>query len=246
MQVRLIAPEGLPRIRPGDDLARLITPLGLEDGDVVVVAQKIVSKAEGRLVRLADIEPSARALELAAITRKDARYVELVLRESREVLRARPGVLIVEDCRGFVMANAGIDQSNVDGGDSALLLPADPDASAARLRHALREQAGVTVGVVINDSWGRAWRLGTIGTAIGVAGLPGLLDQRGAPDLDGRALRITEIGLADEIAAAGSLLMGQSAEGRPVVIVRGLALGTMREDGSGRELLRDPTLDLFR
>lgn len=246
MRVELIAPEGLPRVAPGDDLAALIAPLDLVDGDVVVVAQKIVSKAEGRLVRLADVTPSPRAHELAAITGKDAPYVELVLRESREVIRAVRGVLIVEDRRGFVMANAGIDQSNVDGGDSALLLPADPDASARTLREALRERTGRDVGVVINDSWGRAWRVGTTGTAIGVAGLPGVVDLRGRPDLDGRTLRITEIGLADEIAAAASLLMGQSDEGRPVVIVRGLDVASMRRDGSGAELLRKRAQDLFR
>jgi coenzyme F420-0:L-glutamate ligase/coenzyme F420-1:gamma-L-glutamate ligase len=231
-------------VQPGDDLARLIAPLGLLAGDVVVVAQKIVSKAEGRLRRLADVTPSARAIELGAKTLKDPRLVELILQESAEVVRSAPNILIVEHRLGFVMANAGIDASNVDDPDQVLLLPADPDASAARLRQRLAELASVDVAVVINDSWGRAWRMGTVGTAIGAAGLPALLDMRGQPDLNGRILRVTEVGHADELAAAASLLMGQADEGRPVVIVRGF--GPPARDGTAAELVRPKRMDLFR
>lgn len=193
---------------------------------------------------LASVAPSARAVELGALTLKDPRLVELVLRESTEVVRAVPNILIVRHKLGFVMAQAGIDASNVDGTDTVLLLPADPDASAARLRQALKQLSGADVGVVINDSWGRAWRIGTVGTAIGVAGLPGLIDMRGKPDLNGRILRVTEIGHADEIAAAASLVMGQGAEGQPVVIVRGL---TWRgPDNAASELVRPAAEDMFR
>lgn len=216
----------------------------MRDGDVVVLAQKIVSKAEGREVSLASVTPSARAEELAGITLKDPRLVELVLRESTEVVRAVPNILIVRHRLGFVMAQGGIDASNVDGTDTVLLLPIDPDASAARLRQALMALTGADVGVVINDSWGRAWRIGTVGTAIGVAGLPGLIDMRGKPDLNGRILRVTEIGHADEIAAAASLLMGQADEGRPVVILRGL--GRLAAEGTARDLVRPVRQDLFR
>ncbi len=209
-----------------------------------MLAQKIVSKAEAREVALASIVPSAAAEELAALTLKDPRLVELVLRESTEVVRAVPNILIVRHRLGFVMAQAGIDASNVDGNETVLLLPADPDASAARLRQALKERTGADVGVVINDSWGRAWRVGTVGTAIGVAGLPALLDMRGKPDLNGRILRVTEVGHADEIAAAASLLMGQADEGRPVVILRGL--GRAAPEGTARDLLRPLKQDLFR
>jgi coenzyme F420-0:L-glutamate ligase/coenzyme F420-1:gamma-L-glutamate ligase len=171
-----------------------------------------------------------------------------VLAESREVLRAAPEVLVVEDRRGLVLANAGIDRSNVEpdagGRERVLLLPVDPDASAARLRARIRELAGVDVGVLVNDSVGRAWRLGTVGTAIGASGMPGLLDRRGDPDLHGRALQITEVGFADELAAAASAVMGQADEGRPVVLIRGARL--VRRDGSARELQRPRDRDLFR
>ena len=197
---------------------------------------------------LDEVVPSPRALELAERCRKDPRIVELVLAESRAVLRAVPNVLVVEDRRGLVLANAGIDRSNVEpdasGRERALLLPVDPDASAARLRARIRELAGVDVGVLINDSVGRAWRLGTVGTAIGASGIPGLLDLRGTPDLHGRALQITEVGFADELAAAASAVMGQADEGRPVVLVRGVTLA--RRDGSARELQRPRDQDLFR
>lgn len=211
---------------------------------MVVLAQKIVSKSEGRIVPLASVTPSPRAEELAKTVLKDPRLVELILQESKDVLRAVPNVLIVEHRLGFVMANAGIDASNVDGEDHVLLLPTDPDGSARRLRARFKEIAGVDVGVIINDSWGRAWRMGTTGAAIGVAGLPALVDMRGRPDLNGRVLRVTEVGHADEIAAAASLLMGQSNEGQPVVIVRGL--GPPERDGNGQELVRPRSMDLFR
>ncbi len=216
----------------------------MQDHDVVVLAQKIVSKAEGRLFRLSDVTPSERAVELGLKVDKDPRLVELILRESKEVVRAITGVIIVEHRLGFVMANAGIDASNVDDPDQVLLLPEDPDGSARRLRDDFKRIANVTVGVVINDSWGRAWRMGTTGAAIGAAGLPGLIDMRGQPDLNGRILRVTEIGHADEIASAASLVMGQAAEGRPVVIVRGL--GAPGRDGNAAELVRPKRMDLFR
>ena len=254
----LTALAGIPTVCPGDDLAALIgaglrrTGLVAELGDVLVLAQKIVSKAEGRRVRLADVVPSARAVALAAQAQKDARVVELILRESVQVLRCRPGVIIVEHRSGLVMANAGIDASNVDasnvddadGDESVLLLPLDSDRSAAGLREKLRRSLGCDIGVVINDSFGRAWRNGTIGTAIGLAGLPGLWDMRGLPDRRGRLLRSTEVGVADELAAAASLVMGQGDEGLPVVHVRGFPVA-LRE-GSVRELMRSRDIDLFR
>ncbi len=243
-RLELIAPAGLPRIQPGDDLAALIAPAGLKDHDIVVLAQKIVSKSEGRLFRLSDVTPSPRAVELGVTVDKDPRLIELILGESKEVVRAIRGVLIVEHRLGFVMANAGVDASNVDDPEQVLLQPADPDGSARRLRQRFKEVAGVEVGVIINDSWGRAWRMGTAGAAIGAAGLPGLIDMRGQPDMNGRILRVTEIGHADEIASAASLLMGQAAEGRPVVIVRGL--GPQARDGNAAELVRPKRMDLFR
>jgi coenzyme F420-0:L-glutamate ligase/coenzyme F420-1:gamma-L-glutamate ligase len=250
----LLALEGIGPVAPGDDLAvRILAAadaagLALADGDIVAVAQKIVSKSENRYAVLDEVVPSPRALDLARTCRRDPRLVELVLAESRAVLRAAPDVLVVEDRRGLVLANAGIDRSNVEpdarGRERALLLPLDPDASAARLRARIRELSGADVGVLVNDSVGRAWRLGTIGTAIGVSGLPGLLDLRGAPDLHGRALQTTEVGFADELAAAASAVMGQSGEGRPVVLIRGVRLA--RRDGSARELQRPRDRDLFR
>jgi len=247
----LTALEGIPEVQAGHDLAALIlaalgrSSIALEEGDVLVVAQKIVSKSEGRAVALADIAPSPRAMELAEVTGKDPRLVELVLSESKDVLRAKRDVIIVEHRLGYVMASAGIDQSNVgQGGEFALLLPLDPDASCERLRVSLRAATGIDLGVVINDSVGRAWRNGTVGMALGLAGLPGLLDLRGRPDRFGKKLLITQVGVADEIAAAASLLMGQADESCPVVHVRGLPYG--RREGSGRELLRPKDEDLFR
>lgn len=248
----LTALAGLPTIQPGDDLAALIVAalgregLVAEKGDVFVLAQKIVSKAEGRCVRLSDVVPSPRAVELAAIADKDPRVVELILRESVEVVRCRPGLIIVEHRSGLVMANAGIDASNVEGrdGDSVLLLPEDADRSAAELRRALHGLTGCDVGVVINDSLGRAWRNGTVGTAIGLDGPPGVWDMRGLPDRNGRILMATEVGIADELAAAASLLMGQGSEGLPVVHARGFPLAL--RSSSLKELIRDRNLDLFR
>jgi coenzyme F420-0:L-glutamate ligase/coenzyme F420-1:gamma-L-glutamate ligase len=244
-----------PLVQPGDDLAELIlrslerAGMTLLDGDVLALAQKIVSKAEGRLINLARVMPSPRAAELAQAAEKDPRFVELVLRESSEVLRVRPGTLIVEHCLGFVCANAGIDHSNVAGDDRpgeewVLLLPRDPDGSASRLRCALETRSGARLGVIILDSHGRAWRMGVVGAAIGLSGLPGLVDLRGEPDLFGFHLRITQVGAADELAAAASLVMGQAAEGTPVVHIRGFPY-PLRE-GSLGELLRPRDLDLFR
>lgn len=252
-ELSFLAPGNFPEIQPGDDLADLIASalagdgLDLQDGDLVVVAQKIVSKAEGRLQRLEEVEPSSRARELALICQKDPRVIELVLRESRSVLRCVPGIIVVEDVRGFVMANAGIDSSNVvaqGGAETVLLLPVDPDASAARLQWALCRRYDAEIGVVINDSFGRAWRKGTVGTALGVAGMPGLLDLRGSPDRQGRKLQSTELGVADEVAAGASLIMGQAREGRPVVRVRGFPYHL--RSGAGSELIRPARQDLFR
>jgi coenzyme F420-0:L-glutamate ligase/coenzyme F420-1:gamma-L-glutamate ligase len=249
-ELNLMALPGIPEVAAGADLAALLLDaLGragkaLQAADVLVVAQKIVSKAEGRLVRLADIAPSPRARELAEATGKDARLVELMLRESREVVRAKPGVLIVEHRLGLVMANAGIDESNVPVADAALLLPEDPDASARRMREQLMRACGTDFGVVINDSFGRAWRNGVAGVAIGVAGIPALVDLRGRADRGGRALRITQVAAADEIAAAASLLMGQSDEGSPAVLVRGFPYE--RREGTAAELIRPRAEDFFR
>ena len=248
----LQALRGIPPIHPGDDLASIIlaaaaeSRLTLSAGDVIVVAQKIISKSESRIVRLADITPSDRARELAVLARKDPRVVELILSESCKVLRCVPEVIIVEDNRGLVLANAGIDASNVDPsrGESVLLLPRDPDGSAANLSARLSQAAGGTVAVIINDSIGRAWRQGTIGTAIGAAGLACLVDLRGTADLFGRTLQSTEIGLADELAAAASLLMGQAAEGRPVILIRGAPYVGLA--GSATDLQRPEATDLFR
>lgn len=250
--LQLIAVPGIPLVRAGDDLAGFIAQgltaadLTLRADDILVIAQKIVSKAEGRLVDLTTIAPSARAEELARVVRKDPRLVEIVLSESRRVVRTVKDVLIVEHHLGFVMANAGVDQSNTadpHGPPSALLLPKDPDASAAGIRNELRRQLGCSVGVVINDSFGRPWRIGTVGVAIGCAGLPAVLDLRGDPDLFGRSLQTSILGYADEIAAAASLLMGQADEARPVILVRGLKKDAPHQ--SAQALLRPAGEDLF-
>ena len=225
----------------GDDIAALIADalqrsgLTLQSGDVLVIAQKIVSKAEGRLVALASVTPSARAQTLAAEVDKDPRLVELILQESTEVVRHRKNVLVVAHRNGYVLANAGIDASNVGEGDDdshVLLLPEDCNRSCREIRRRLAERTGVEIAVVINDSLGRAWRNGTVGTALGAAGPPALLDLAGTPDLFGRKLRTTEVGIADEIAAAASLLMGQAGEGTPVVLLRGLKLAGARRLGA--------------
>ena len=244
----LRAIPGLPMVAPGDDLAGLLgdalAAMPPVDGDVLVLAQKIVSKAEGRIVDIETVTASARAIALAAEIGKDPRVVEVILGEAVRVVRSRPNLLIVEHKRGWVMANAGVDQSNVGGTGKLLLLPDDPDASAERLRAALSARFGVNLAVVINDSFGRAWRRGTAGIAIGSAGLPSLIDLRGQPDLFGRILEVSIIGYADEIAAAASLLMGQAAEGQPAVLVSGLSWTAPESPASA--LVRPPAEDLFR
>ena len=243
-RLELLALPGLPMVRAGDDLASLIEAglararLALRGDDVLVLAQKIVSKAEGRSVALATVTPSAEARALAERVQKDPRFVELVLSESQRVVRARPGLLIVQHRLGFVMANAGIDQSNLGEEGHALLLPRDPDGTAAALA------ARLGCPIIITDSFGRAWRRGTVGVAIGAAGLPALWDLRGRPDLFGRTLQVSISGFADEIAAAASLLQGQGAEAQPVVLVRGLAWDAPPNPAA--ELVRPESEDLFR
>jgi coenzyme F420-0:L-glutamate ligase/coenzyme F420-1:gamma-L-glutamate ligase len=245
--------RGLPLVRAGDDLVELIASalklngVTLRAQDVLVVAQKIVSKAEGRIVDLATIQPSAEAVALATDVGKDLRLVQVILSESVRVVRARRGVLIVEHRLGFIMANAGVDQSNVapaDDSERVLLLPENPDRSAEALRRGLKGVTGIDIAVVINDSFGRPWRQGTVGVAIGVAGLPGLIDLRGRPDLFGRRLEVSVIGFADEVAAAASLLMGQADEGLPVVLVRGLSWPA--PESTAASIIRPPNEDLFR
>ena len=256
--VELLPLPGLPLVHEGDDLATLIADgleragLELRPGDVVVVAQKIVSKAEGRLVRLDAVTVGEAAAALAAETGKDPRLVQLILDESVEIVRKRPGtpdrpgVIIVEHRCGWVHANAGIDQSNLDGepGTGALLLPIDCDASAAALRDALGERTGVRPGVLVCDSAGRAWRVGTVGMALGAAGVEAVQDLRGRPDLLGRTLEVTVVGRGDEIAAAAGLVMGQAGEGTPAVLVRGLPV--YEGAATAAELVRPGTEDLFR
>ena len=247
----LIPLAGVPLIEAGADLGAVVLDAveasgqTLVDGDIIVLAQKIVSKAEGRMIELSGVTASTQAIDIARQVDKDPRLVELILSEAKEVMRVRKGVLIVRHRLGLVLANAGIDQSNIDQGGEprALLLPVDPDASAKSLRTAITERSGADVAVLIIDSLGRAWRTGTTGTAIGIAGMPGLVDLRGREDLHGRRLETSELGLADEVAAAASLVMGQADEGRPIVIVRGV--GYDRHDGSAAELIRPRHMDLF-
>lgn len=245
---------GLPIVQPGDDLAELIAEslqrarINLEDGDILVIAQKIISKSEDRFMDLNTVSPSSHAEDLAEKTGKDARLLELVLKESKSVLRFRPGTIIVEHRLGFVCANAGIDHSNVspenDTESLVLLLPENPDRSAKNIRTHLEEKCSRKIGVLIIDSHGRAWRLGTVGVAIGFSGIPGLLDLRGDEDMFGRTLQVTQVGVADELAAAASLVMGQADEGHPVVHVRGFPY-PLRE-GSLQELIRPEEEDMFR
>lgn len=251
-KLSLLALPGLPSVQPGDDIADLLVAvlddagIVLQDGDVLVIAQKIVSKAEGRRVRLEDVIPGPRALDVAEATGKDPRLVELILAESEGISRMAPGVLIVRHRLGFTSANAGIDRSNVaqrEDGEWVLLLPLDPDKSAADISNRLGEHANAHVGVVISDSHGRPFRLGTTGVAIGVAGIPALWDRRGESDLYGYHLQHTDVGIGDEIAAAASLLMGQGAEGLPAVLIRGLELPTA--EGKARDLVRPPENDLY-
>lgn len=244
------APEPFPEIRPGDNLVGAIASalrgvaLMPEPGDVLVVAHKVVSKAEGCVIDLRTVIPSGRALEMAEQTRKDPRLVEVILRESTAVRRVRPGLIIAEHRLGFVCANAGVDHSNVGLGDDAVVtLPKDPDASAARIRAGLLEAFGVDVGVIVNDSHGRPFRQGTTGAAIGVAGLPVLHSYIGEPDRYGYVLRVSVEAVADELAALANLLQGQAAEGRPVVLVRGSGGSG---DGHAADLVRPQEEDLFR
>jgi coenzyme F420-0:L-glutamate ligase/coenzyme F420-1:gamma-L-glutamate ligase len=247
--------EGIPMIQEGDDLTGIIIQaleenrIELVKNDILVFAQKVVSKAEGRKVDLRMISPSPKAVQLGADTEKDPRVVELILAESKEILRTRPGLIIVEHRHGFVCANAGIDHSNVPADDGStedfvLLLPEDPDLSAQRIRSEIEGKMNVRIGVVIIDSHGRAWRNGTVGVSIGFSGVPGLVDLRGKPDLYGYKLRITQVGVVDELAAGASLLMGQADEGYPVIHVRGFPY-PLRE-GAFKELPRDQSQDLFR
>ena len=246
-RLELVALEGIPEIVSGDDLvapiAAAAAALGLVDEDVLVVTQKIVSKAEGRIVELADVEPSPLAREWAERWGRDARQVELVLRESASIVRMAPGGLIISRTRhGLVCANAGVDVSNVGGGDVATLLPEDPDASARRLRDGLREAMGAAPAVVISDSFGRPWRNGIVNVAIGSAGIEALLDLRGQPDAAGRAMRATVVAVADELASAADLVGGK-VDQLPVVLVRGYRYAPSDEGAS--VLVMDPEADLF-
>ena len=250
--LQLIPLPDIPLVQPGDDLAGLILEasrtldLALADTDLLVIAQKIVSKAEGRLVKLAEVTPSAKALELADLTGLPATQIEVVLWDTAEIIRAKKNLLIVEHRLGFISANAGVDQSNV-GPEAGLLLrlPADPDASAVAIRRRLADLAGVRPPVLIIDSHGRPWRLGTVGVTIGLSGLAPVQDLRQRPDLFGRPLQHTEVGFTDQIAAAASLLMGQAAEGCPVVVVRGLPF-IPNEAARAADVLRPRETDLFR
>lgn len=251
-RVTYTALPDIPLVEPGDDLATLVitamekSGTEISDGDIFVIAQKIFSKTENRYLRLDDLEPSSRALELADGTGKDARYIEAILSESREVVRTRGDLIVVEHRLGFVMANAGIDESNIahDEGRRVLLLPENPDRSCAELREALRVRTGKNLGVVMNDSFGRPWRNGVVGVAIGSAGIPSLIDLVGHPDLFGRSMRVTEIAIADELAAAGSLIMGQANEGLPVVHIAGLRFSSPINPASA--LVRPKGRDMFR
>jgi coenzyme F420-0:L-glutamate ligase/coenzyme F420-1:gamma-L-glutamate ligase len=253
-ELTLRALSNFPEIYFGDELGSIIFQQTQqdgwlwEDGDVLIIAQKIVSKAEGRFVQLSTVQPSQAALNYAAYTEKDARVIELILKESKKVLRARKGLMIVEHNLGFICANAGIDQSNVkqkkQDGATVLLLPENPDISASKIQNTINALSGKKIAVLIIDSHGRPWRRGTVGITIGLAGLQGLLDRRGYSDLYGYRLQSTEIGICDELAAAGSILMGQAAEGKPVVLMRGYPypLG----EGSVRDVIRAEDEDLFR
>ena len=240
-ELRILPLAGIPEVQEGDDLAELVAAVvELEDDDIVVLAQKVVSKAEGRVVRLDDIEPSARALELAGDL--DPRRVEAILRESVEIVRVRPPLVIAETRHGFICASAGVDTSNAPEPGMLVLLPEDPDASAARIRERVRELTGRTVGVLVTDSFGRPWRQGTTDVAIGAAGLPVILDLRGLHDHVGYELHATMIAVADEIAGAAELVMGK-VEGVPGAVVRGLRL---RGDARARDLAMPAERDLFR
>ncbi len=255
MPLTLYPLQQFPMVHPGDDLPGILADilgkndLALQDGDILVVAQKIVSKAENRLVNLTTVTPSERAMHYADLTKKDPRLIELILSESSEVLRTRKKLIIVAHRLGFVCANAGIDHSNVSSPwgkskDWVLLLPENPDESADRIRQALEEKFLVRIGVLIIDSHGRAWRSGIVGVTIGMSGMPGVVDLRGENDLFNYKLRVTQVAAADELAAAASLMMGQANEGVPVVLARGFPY-PLRE-GRLAELIRSKKRDLFR
>jgi len=251
-QLVLTALSDIPLIRPGDDLTAIIlvglarAGLTLQDRDVLVIAQKIVSKAEGRLVHWRTLTPSPQALELAALTGKHPGHVQAILDDSRSIVRVARGVLITEQRAGWICANAGVDHSNVDGesDDCLALLPEDADLSAQRVRQQLKQATGADTAIIINDTHGRAWRMGAVGVAIGVAGITPVTDLRGHPDLFGMTLRSSEVGTADEIASAASLLMGQTDEGRPIVHLRGVPF--LAGEGRAAEMVRPAQLDLFR
>lgn len=253
-RMQLFAVPDLPAVQPGDDIAALIVDklaaagAALQAGDILVVAQKIVSKAEGRLVRLADVRPGEQALHLAETVGKEPAVIQVVLDDSHEILRVRRGLLVVEQRSGWVCANAGVDRSNVQADSESeylALLPVDADASAATLRARLAQLTGVVPAVIISDSHGRAWRLGTVGVAIGCAGLPPIWNQRGLHDLFGYELVASEECIADELAAAASLIMGQSNEGLPVVVIRGYAPPDL-PPAPAQAIRRPAALDTFR
>lgn len=254
-RINIFALDGVPLVKPGDDLVEIIKDAlivsneRLQDDDIVVIAQKIISKAEGRIVSLNSVKPSPQAEALATKLEKDPRQIELVLQESKEIVRSKPGVVIVEQNLGLVMANAGIDRSNVvdqhnDQDEYVLLLPKDPDASCDLIRHGINQRLGVKVGIIVNDSVGRAWRIGTTGHAIGISGLPAVIDLRGELDMFGKELLVSEQAVADELASAASLLQGQASEGMPVVVIRGFKSDAEKQKATA--LIRDREMDMFR
>ncbi|HEX2914493.1 MAG TPA: coenzyme F420-0:L-glutamate ligase [Chloroflexia bacterium] len=256
--IQFLPIKGLPMIAPGDDLGKLICEVLAnegeqpQDGDILAVAQKIVSKSEGRLINLAAIEPSPRAMEIAPIVAKDPRHVEVILRESREVIWVSPGIFVVETLQGYVCANAGVDRSNIaqpEGNPEdewVCLLPVDSNASAARLRSRIKALTGAEVAVVINDTHGRPFRMGGVGVALGLAGFEGLADQRGQSDLFGYRLQATQTAVGDELASAASLIMGQASEATPAVLIRGLTYHTPEPDPGATSLVRPKDKDVFR
>ncbi len=250
MKLELSTLKGFPLIKPGDDLPEMIMAclqennISIEDGDILVLAQKIVSKAEGRIVDLADVVPSEEAIALGEEIEKGPRLVEMILQESGEILRKRPGSIIVEHNSGFVCANAGIDYSNIEGNEMILLLPENSDHSAELIRRAIEKKTDKNIGVMIIDSHGRAWRNGTVGITIGLSGVPALINRCGDEDLFGRVMKATIIGAADELAAGASLMMGQVDEGTPIVHVRGFPYSLGESNMS--DLLRDKSRDMFR